>query len=89
MVLFILQDYDHDYYRNLTLALYYNTNHNNETTTTNPSAVQNPTPKPNASNLTNNETEIYQVVNDLFVPEVTEEFLGDIDTVCVWLRYTK
>ena len=51
--------------------------------------VQNPTttPKPNASsNLTNNETEIYQVANDLFVPEVTEEFLGDIDSVCVWLR---
>ena len=51
--------------------------------------MQNPTttPKPNvSSNLTNNETEIYQVANDLFVPEVTEEFLGDIDSVCVWLR---
>ena len=64
---------------------YENSNKNETLITT---TVPTPTPKIEGNNNTNsNETELYSEPNDLLVPEVTEEFLGNIDKICVYLRY--
>ena len=89
-----MQDYNHDYYRNLTLAYQIisngtNLNDTNEdaiATTINP--VQTPTPKSQEDDLqdVSNSTSFLNDINDFTLPEVREDFLGAIDTVCVWLR---
>ena len=90
----ILQDYNHDYYRNLSLAYYaipvQNTSMN--TTTIQPTLSTDTTMTPlttltDTSNETSteNEEELVQH-NPLLVPEIQEDFLGSIDVVCIWLR---
>ena len=89
-----MQDYNHDYYRNLTLAYQYISNESNLngtdedaiTTTLNP--VPTPTPKPQGEDQedVSNSTSFLNDINDFTLPEVREDFLGAIDTVCVWLR---
>ena len=97
-VFFLFQNYNHDYYRNLTMAYYY-VNDNSEifpnitnvstssiatsapsTTTNNPSLFSNDSIKSDTNDANLQER------NELLVPQVEEDHLGAIDTVCVWLR---
>lgn len=89
-----MQDYDHDFYRNLTLAYYYvdngsdlgNSTDSNLTTTT-----LSPTTTGNQENVTSipieNPEQNLQERNELQVPEVSGDHLGTVDGVVVWLRY--
>ena len=90
----ILQDYNHDYYRNLTLAYYLipaeNTTANTTTMPPTSTGVVSLTTLMDVSNETLenealNDAELVEH-NPLLVPEVQEEFLGGIDVVCIWLR---
>ena len=96
------QEYNHDYYRNLTLAYYVIPSENtSESTTTLSSTAASmsssstgvllTTLMDNASANKTNETQIQNESeliehNPLLIPEVRENFLGGIDIVCVWLR---
>ena len=90
----ILQDYNHDYYRNLTLAYYLipaeNTTANTTTMPPTSTGVVSLTTLMDVSNdtLENEALNNAELVehNPLLVPEVQEEFLGGIDVVCIWLR---
>ena len=89
----ILQDYNHDYYRNLTLAYYLIPAENTTVNTTimpptSTGVVSLTTLLDTSGNDTLEDQSDVELVehNPLLVPEVQEEFLGVIDVVCIWLR---
>ena len=89
-----MQDYNHDYYRNVTLAYQCisngcdlnGTDEDATTTTIKPVPIPTPNPQEEDQEEVSNSTSFINDINDFTLPEVREDFLGAIDTVCVWLR---